>query len=147
MHIESTSIMDVNIKYGKEKINFNLHKELIISERQINNEITEQPSHYAFLSLLLNKLETIKSQKESDLNKIRAKKFIKYKNKIDPKTNRPYNNDIAESKTIIDPEYLSTEKAFIKAKEDWSTIKSCVEAFNQRASLIQSLSANIRKIN
>src|SRR5690606_10749545 len=119
--------------------------ELVISEKQINNEITEQPSHYAFLSLLLNKLETIKVDREAQLNKVRANKFIKFKKRIDPTTNRAYNNDIAEAKTILDPEYIRAEKAAIKAKEDWAVIKTCVESFNQRASLIQSLSANIRK--
>lgn len=141
---KKTDIMDVKIKYGNQLIKFNLHEELIINENRINEEIKEQPTHYAYLCLLLNKLERIKNDKKAELNKVAAKLFIKYKNKIDPKTHRPYNNDLVEAMVINNKDHSTAEDNYFKAEQDWGTIKSAVGAFDQRSSLIQSLSANVR---
>lgn len=134
--------MDVSIRYGDEQIKFNLHEELKIDENGINREIMEQPSYYGFLTLLQNKLQRVKDDKELELNKLKASLFIKYKNSGEG--SRPLSNDLAESKVLLNKKYRKALEDYNKSKTDLSTIESCVRAFHQRADLIRSISANVR---
>ena len=52
----SSSLMNIKIKYGEEIFKFNLKEELEINEDKINSELKEQPSIYGFLTLLHKKL-------------------------------------------------------------------------------------------
>lgn len=142
--IEKTSLMDIVLNYGGEKIKFNLTDELRIDEARINEELKTQPSYYGFLLVLMNKLERNRNDKKAEVNRLKSKLFIKYKGEIDPQTNRVLSNDLADAKTEVNKKYQETLKKYYKVEEDWSIIKSCVEAFQQRSHLIQSLSANVR---
>lgn len=142
--IENTNILDISIKYGGERINFNLAEELKISEARVNEEIKSQPSYFGFLLILMVKLDRLKNDKKAELNKIKARLFIRFKEEIDPHTNRIYSNDLAEAKVETNSRYQKALRDYNKVEEDWATIKSCVEAFQQRGSLIQTISANYR---
>lgn len=137
--------MDISIKYGDEKINFNLFEELIINENKINEEIKEQPSYYGFLLILKSKLERLKNDKQASVDKLFAELYVNYKSKVDSNTNRPYANDYVEAKINRNKEYIKANQAVNKAIENLSIVNACVEAFNQRSYLLQSLSANVRK--
>lgn len=140
----TTGIMDIKIKYGKDKISFNLYEELVVDENKINEELKTQPSYFGFLTLLMVKLERLRNDKKAELGKTYATLFIYYKDKLDPNTQRPYNNDVTESLVITNKKYKEALENFNKADENYNLIKGCVDAFNQRSHLIQSLSANVR---
>lgn len=139
--------MDVSIKYGKDRIRFNLYEELMVNENRINEEIANQPTHYAFLSMLLVKLKRSMLDKKAQLDKIEKKLFLEFKQEIDRSTGRPFSNDMAESSVVQTSSYKEALDSYLKAEEDHDTIKVAVESFSQRTSLIQTLSANIRKTN
>lgn len=143
-NIKKTDILDISIRYGKEKISFNLVDELKINEARVNEEIKTQPSYFGFLSILMIRLDRLRNDKKAEINKTKARLFIKYKDELDPKTNRPLNNDLAEAKVETNEKYQKLLGEYHKIEEDWASIKSCVEAFQQRASLIQTISANHR---
>lgn len=144
-YVDKSPVLDISIKYGDETIRFNLANELVIDEGRINEELKEQPSYYGFLTLLLNRLERVEADKKAELSKINSKLLIQYKGEIDPSTNRPYNNDVAKALVDNNSEYQVALKRYNKARENRGIVSSCVEAFNQRSHLLQSLSANVRK--
>lgn len=141
----NSSLMDIRIVYGKEEITFNLFEEVVVDENKINQEIKNQPSVYAYLNMLYKKLIRVAKSREKEMEKRYANLFVKYKNTLDPLTNRPYNNDIAEERVKKNTIYQKLEREFLDAEHNASILEVCVKAFEQRYSLIQTLSANIRK--
>lgn len=143
--IEKTSLMDINIRYGKDKIKFNLFEELQINERKINREIKEQPSYFGFLSLLLVKLEKVRDDKKATLENTHSRLYLKYKKQIDPNTNRVYSKESAEALVSINKDFQKSVEDYNRSKENFGIIKTCVDSFSTRGYLIQTLSANVRK--
>jgi len=144
-YLNKSPLMDVRIKYGSEVFKFNLYEELIIDENKINTELQEQPSYYGFMGLLLIKLQRSKDDAEAELNKITAKLFIKYKTDINNNTGRENSEKLAEALVEDSDEFNEATKKLNKLKESVGIIKQCLLSFEQRSSLIQSLSANRRK--
>lgn len=142
---KNSTLMDIEIIYNNDKIKFNLAEELSISESRINLEITDQPTHQGFLNVLVAKLKGILEDAIRKEEKKKAQVFLSWKEERDSNTGRPYSNDIAEAHTLSDSDYQIVLKRRIKAEEDYLTIKACVDAFNQRSSLIQTIAANKRK--
>ena len=143
--LKRSNVADIRIKYKDENINFNLIDELRIDEFKINQEITEQPSYYGFLSLLAVKLKRTLADNKAKLEKHKGTLFTDLKGEYDPLTNKPFSNDYIDAMIVKDSEYQSYLKAYNKADEEYGIISSAVESFQQRATLLQSLSANIRK--
>lgn len=137
----------IKIKYDGETFTFNLSEELSINVEKLNQELKEQPSYYGFLLLLRNRLLTVKEDLERTSDKRYAHIYLKTCEKINPKTNRPYSDKAAIQMAIEDETYNEYRSKFTKAKQNYNDINACVTAFEQRATLIQSLSANIRNEN
>jgi len=137
-------IMDVSIIYGTENINFNLADELKILENDLNRELKDQPTHVGFLRLLLVKLNTKMVDAKAELDKVGDELFIEYKDEVDNNTGRPYSKDVAMSYTRSDEGYQEALKHYTKTVENHGIIHACVESFNSRGFLIQTLSANTR---
>lgn len=142
---KKSSVLDVSIKYGGEIIRFNLGNELKIDEGRINDELMEQPSYYGFLTLLNNRLERVENDKKAELSKISSKLLIEFKQEKDPTTGRGYSNEVAKALVENQKEYQEALEDYHKAKENKGIISSCVESFNQRSYLLQTLSANVRR--
>lgn len=135
----------VRIKWGKEVVKFNLHDELVINEDKISREAMEQPSVYGFLSMLQKKLIRRKDDLENRSERIKAIVFLRAKKTIDQYTKRPVSKEFAEYTATADEDYQDSLEILSKAKEDVGTITSCLRSFEQRANLIQTVSANSRK--
>ena len=142
---KKSSLMDISIQYGTEKIKFNLFEELIINESRINDELKNQPSYYGFLSLLLVKLKKAMDESKAELEKIKAELFIEFKGDMDKATGRPYSNDLAESLVVQEELYIKALQKYLKAEENYGLINASVNSFTQRSHLLQSLAANTRK--
>lgn len=137
--------MVVTLKFQGETIRIDLNEELSISEARINKELHDQPTHFAFLSMLLVKMKKELTKSQVDLDKIRGELFIEYKRSIDPETGRTYSNDLAEANVLLEEDYIRAQEIVIEREEQFGIVKAAVDAFNQRKDLIQSLSANLRK--
>jgi len=145
--ISKSELMNISITYQNEKINFNLFEELSISEGKINQEIKDQPSYQGFLGVLLTHLDKKHSDEKQSLKNIHGKYFEMYKNKKDEATGRPLSNDRVDAKILEKDKYIKQLARVNKAKFEIGLIETCVNSFNSRKDLIQSLSANVRKTN
>ena len=145
--ISKSSLMNIDITYQKEKIRFNLFEELSINEGKINKEIKEQPSYQGFLGVLLSHLNKKAADEKQSLKRIYAKYFDLYKKKIDSNTNRAYSNDRVDSLILGKGKYIKQLELVSKINFEVEIIESCVNSFDSRKDLIQSLSANVRKTN
>lgn len=139
--------MDISVTYGEEKIVFNLKEELRIDENIINNELKNQPSSYAFIAMLHKKLvrKSVDSEKKTD--RAFAKAFIKNKTSVDESTGRVMSKEVAKEKAELDPVYIKLQKQSSQCKEDADIVYVAVRSFEQRQSLIQTISANLRREN
>lgn len=145
LYSKTSSVMDVNIIFGHEQFTFNLYDEIIISEEKLNKEVMDQPTAYSFLLMLSKKLLSSMKDKEKEMDKRFSEVYVAYKKKLNPETQRPYDKDYAYHIANASIKHQSAKEAYLKAKDDYETIMTCVESFNQRSYLLQTLSANTRK--
>jgi hypothetical protein len=143
--VKDSKINEIRIKYDGELFKFNLSSELSITEEKINSELKEQPAYYGWLLLLRNRLLTQMEDLEREVDKIYAHIYLSQSDKINPKTNRPFSDKAAIQKALSSEKYNSMKAKLIKAKLNYNDIVACVKAFEQRASLIQTLASNLRK--
>jgi hypothetical protein len=138
--------MDITINRGEnEKFNFNLFKEIKINEANVKQELINQPSAYAFLTMLHKELLKKLGDLKVNETKAYAKAYIKNKTQTNKDTGRPNSDDLAKQKSELDILYIKAQRAVIAMAHDVGIIESCVRSFEQRASLLQTLSANSRK--
>lgn len=142
---KTSSLMDISIQMDGEKMKFNLFEELRIDEKTINREIREQPTYYAFLAVLVVKLAKKTMDLEKEMEKTYAELYLDFKKELDPTTNRAYNNDTVEALITEDEGYQKALTKYQKALTDKNILEACSKAFEQRAHLLQSLNANVRK--
>ena len=146
-YAKSSKLMDITIKYGGDKFNFNLFEELVINENKINTELKEQPSSYGFLLLLHKKLVRVKDDLDLEKDKTWAQAYLKAKGTTDDNTGRPMANDSAKEMATADRKYIKSAQKLNKAKETADLVGSCCRSFEQRGHLVQSIAANLRKEN
>lgn len=145
-YAQKSSLMDIRIRLDNgEKFTFNLFEELLISEDRLNYEATEQPSSYAFLGMVYRQLVKALDDRKLEKEKAWATAYIDAKKSTNPDTGRPYPDDMAKAMAEVSKEYLEAAEAYNMAKYKAGILESCVNAFEQRSSLIQTISANNRK--
>lgn len=144
---EKSDLMRVDVKWGSERFRFNLYEELAITEGRINEEVKSHPTSYAFLNMLYKKLILKKEHAESVMEKAWSSEYARQKRKINPVTNRPTSDDLAKAKADTSPIVKARTEEYYSAKNDATIMEVAVKAFESRANLIQTLSANIRNDN
>ena len=137
------ALMNININYGGKRIRFNLFQELRISEAIINEEIQNQPTHYAFISVLQKKLQTRFEELKQERKRVYSELYLRGKRK--KTNNRPYSDEMCKAYVEVHPRYRKITDECIKARDDADILYSCVMAFIQKANLLQTLSSNNRK--
>jgi hypothetical protein len=142
---EGSSLMKINLKIDKELIDFNLFEELAINKDKINTEIKGQPSAYGFLGMVHKRLIKVYEEKELERKKFYAKLYIKFKAEKDSSTGRPNSKEAAEALIESNLVYLDKVREVIEAKYKTGRLEVCVKSFEQRANLIQTIAANLRK--
>ena len=142
---KKSNLLDIRIKVGSELVRFNLFEELAINPTKINEELQNQPTHFAYLSVVMIQLKKKKDTLEAELQKLKDSIFIEYKEDIDPQTGRAYSNDLAEAYISQDEEYQEKLKEYKTAEDNYLLIKAAVDSFSQRSEVIRSLSANVRQ--
>jgi len=136
--------MDISITLGKKKFTFNLNEELQINAETIEDELKEQPSYYGYLGMLKNKLGRKVADDDLEINKKYAKLYLKYKAESTQSSQASAEKE-AKYKTESNITYIGMCKAHNKLKEHLETIKTCLESFDQRSRMVQSINTNRRK--
>lgn len=144
---EASALMKVKVSWGKETFRFNLYDELAINEDKINDEVKNHPTSYAFLNMLYKKLILKADEAKSNMEKTWSREYSRQKRKINPQTGRPTSDDLCKAKADTSPIVKARTEEYYSAKNDATIMEVAVKAFESRASLIQTLSANIRSDN
>jgi len=143
-----SELTTINITHPQlGKIRFNLFDELIINEQVVNRELSEQPSTYAYLGILHKKLNRMVKSQEMEVEKVYSKVFLENKETLNPLTNRVHSQDTIKEMVKSNAKYRSAIKKLHDLEYDKDLIYVCLNSFEQRASMIQSISANNRKIS
>ena len=142
---QKSDLMNIRVKIGKEVFRFNLYEELKVDENIINDEINDQPLIRGFLGTLLTKLERIRADKKAELEKIYSELYVSYKSSVNKDIGKYPSDDMAKQLVLKTARYQEAQSEFIISDENLNKIENCVESFDQRSYLIQTLSANLRK--
>jgi hypothetical protein len=147
--LKTNKVTVIKLEFNGEKYLFNLDSEIAITKENLDGDIITQPRSYAFLSVLHKKLIAKAKNLEVDMNRIYSKVYYKYLTSTDThyykKMSSYPTTTVAKELAMKDLEYIEICRAFIKAEEDRDIAEVCVKAFEQRAFLLQTLSANQRK--
>ena len=136
--------MDVTIKFNGELIEFNLAKELKITEEIIDSEIKKQPSHFGFLLMLQAKLKKKFSDALVKKKKIQSEIWVDLKGTTNPATGSKYQKEDIQAIVETDEDYIKAQKIVNKVASEVDILEAAVRSFEQRSHLLQTLSANAR---
>lgn len=142
-YAKKMDLMNININYGGKKIAFNLFDELRIDEDAISRELQQQPTHFAFVSMLQKKCQTRFEQLRQERKKLFGELYLHAKKKTHQ--NRPYSDDMCRAYVESHRRYRKITTECIKAKDDADILYSCVSGFLQKKDLLQTISSNNRK--
>lgn len=146
--IQNSKVTQVNIKHGDELVKFNLLLELKIDVDRLNPQIQRQPALYSFLSVLHKRYISLAKTLEKEKKRVWAERFIYYLTSTNCKYYKKMgfhpSQKIAESLVEVDELYQKSIRDLIKAEESQDILETCVKSFEQRASMLQTLSANER---
>ena len=143
-YASQSEIMDISITLGAKKFKFNLHEELLINADTIEAELIDQPSYYGYLGMLKNKLQRKVDDMKIEVNKKYANLYLKYKDDSD-ETNKAEAARSAKYKVDQNPLYIGLEKKLNKYKENLGVIETCLNSFDQRSRMVQSINTNRRQ--
>lgn len=148
-YTRKSPLMILKIRIEGELYVINLAKELKIDDDLINEDIKYQPKTYYLLGVIHSKLvkqvKSLEKQKDKEYGRLfvyfltsRTSKFY-LKNKYFPA------QKVAEALVEHNKDYLKVIDQLHQAIENRDTIQKCLESFEQRFSLLQTLSSNLRK--
>jgi hypothetical protein len=142
---EKSQLMNIDITYNGKRYRFNLYEELQVKETNINRELKSHASSYSFLtqlrSYLIEEYDLLEAAKTRTYNQL----YKRYKGEKSDITNRVNSDDLAKAKAEAHKDYKLAIHRWLKAKLHKNIIDNACKAFESRAFLIQTLSANIRK--
>lgn len=148
-YIKTSNITVVKIKFEGKTYLFNLESEVKIDREVVSNVIHEHPSKYSFILMLHKKIIGLSKRVELDMNVTYSRCYLKYltskKSQYFKEMGTYPTPTIAKELAMKDPEYVESVKRYIELEEQKDTLEACVKAFENRASLLQTLSANNRK--
>lgn len=137
-YASKAKFMNVNILMDGKTYSFNLDNELKVQLTRLSGEIKDQPRSYAFLAMLRQKLVVKQRQAEKEFKRKENDVFLGYKSNTEKVTEAKaltgQNKELQKMSDRID--HMDNLK---------SILDICLEAFDQRSRLIQTLSANERK--
>ena len=125
----------LEITYHDEKLAINLTKELSIDESQMNSQLRDSPSNYAFLCTLRDKAIRKRDKLEKERDTVSSELWLYYKD-----SNNKLTNDYASHKATTNSRYQYADKAY-----QANQLISVCRAFESRERILQTLSANLRK--
>lgn len=142
---KDSPLVRVKFKFGKEKISYNLIEEVEFNEDNLTEALVEQPSKYSFLLMVRVRLQRKLTDAIATKDRAYNKTYEKYKRKMNPTSNKAYTNDDARVKAELSTDYLNAQRELAEVQENLSLIDSSIRAMEQRASILQTISANRRK--
>lgn len=148
-YAKSSKLMDISFTLDEKRYSFNLASELKIDSVTLNTELKKQPTHYAFLSMVFERVNILVEELESSLEKRYNQLYVEFKTDTSTtyyqKAKKLPSDDLCKSLVLSDKRYTILKRKLIFTKQQRNILKTAVKSFEQRAFLIQTLSANNRK--
>lgn len=133
----------IHIVYGDEVISFNLMEEARIDENKIEEQIKNQPSKYAFVSMLHKKMmaefESCKQRRKALYGRL----FLRAKRGEGGA--RGLSDEAAKAKVESNPKYVKLTQKCIDVRRQADELFSCVRVMEMTSNLMQTLSSNLRR--
>ncbi len=133
----------ISVTYNNQTIKIDVGKELSISTTQLNSELKQLPSNYAYLCLVRDSYIFKRDKLEKEKNQAYAEAWIYYKESSNP----PLVNDMVDKKAMVNKKYIEANDKYIKIVFKTNQLISLCEAYRSREKILQTLSANLRKNN
>lgn len=136
--------MDVTITLEDREVN--VKDLLFIDLTDLNHEYASQSALYAYVGVLVAMAEKVWNAAVRDRKKVEAAAFGYYKNDLEsiPKGGRSVSDTLANHLVSMDDEAIAARKLEIDMQYKYNVLRSIVTAFYMRASMLQSLGANLR---
>lgn len=138
--IEKIKNDTISVLYHGKKIEINVTKELSIDENIIDSQLKNQPSNYAFLSMLRDSYIYKRDKLEREKDLIYSEIWLFYK-----ASDSKINNDTVLNKVISNKKYQSILERYQKVVDKTNKLISICKAYESRERILQTLSANLRK--
>lgn len=129
----------IKLKYKGSIITINITKELQISTNQLNNELKESPSNYAFLCLIRDEYLYKRDLLEKEKDQAYAESWIFYKE------SNNLVNDMVDKKALTNANFVRKNEKYLKAVYKANQLISICRAYESREKLLQTVSSNMRK--
>lgn len=144
--LDKSNILDLDITIDGKDYKIDMRKQLEISAEGITEAITNGPTYYAFLSALLQRALVEKRSRERKKNTVYGKLFNEYKSNYDTSQYpRGISNELVSAKIDRNIKYIKAVKEHEQITAQVDLLTMYVRAYEQRTSLIQTLSANLRR--
>jgi len=139
-YAKSSELMDISLVINGDKIKFNLFKELVINPNILNRELRDQSISHSFLVIAHKNMVKSLSDHELEVKRYTAKKWTDLKGGEGRQT-----KDDLRQRIEADPRYIMMQKKSIKLTYQKDILEACIRSFEQRSSMLQTLSANTRR--
>jgi hypothetical protein len=116
-----------------------LDKELSIDPNLIDSSLSNSPSNYALLCMIRDRLVNKRDSLEKEKDLAYSKAWIYYK-----ESNSRISNEMASHKAEVNPAYQGALKRYMKASMKASKMISLCRAYENRESILRTISANLR---
>lgn len=146
-----SDLMNVKIKFGKERFTFNLFEETQIEESKLDSLIKDQPASYSFLTMLLTRLSIQSTDLEEELKQLYEIEYINQITSTETDYYKTHGKFPAQKNAEIIvkgmDKYRELNDKVITVRNNKMIIATCVRAFELRSEMLRTLSANTRKEN
>lgn len=139
-YVKQKGLLSIEVLFRGKVYTINLYEELQINTQKINDELKEQPTSYAFLSTLNQHFIKRAENAERVMEKYKSMSIKKLYEKNG-------NVSLAKELYAAEPLYDKAMKDFNAAKDQRNILSMAVKSFEQRAFILQTLSANTRQRN
>ena len=135
------SMIAVRTMAGRKR--FDIAKLFSISQENVTDDMATQASQYAFFAVLAVEADRVFAMRSLLCDQAAATADETYRKEFELNGNK-YTEAVIKSLVIRDKDYLVALDDKMKAEYDLDILKAIVKAFEQRASMLQSLGSQLR---
>ena len=134
------NVKPIKVKFEGEVILIDIAKELAINENIMTSQLSESPLNYYLLCRIrdkyIKKRDIIAQERDQAYNQ--AWTYLK-------DSNDRWNNDYVTSKAKVNKKYLSLVQKYLRMADKASMFIALCRAYEDRANILRTLNANLRK--
>lgn len=135
--------LPVKIKLGEKEYDLKYEEELKCAEETINEDLTEQPSLFAWYAVLHEMADEVYSRSKMELEIAEATLDAKYRKEAMDNKEKIMEKQIA-SKIVLTDIHIALRNTMIEAKKNVGTLKAIKDSFSHRKDMLIALASNMR---